>query len=428
MKKLLLLLICILPLNLFAVYWTTQYSGTVYDISFPDSLHGWAALGKTTDYKGRVLSTKDGGKTWTVKNIGSVSDTIELTSICFTDSLNGWAGGRWWSENIPGYLTCYEWIVMQTKNGFNTYYTKQEGYIPSNVHVWGGVMRMETADDSLFWSYYDYDESYYRAYFSDGKHKYEGEISSICFLDYLHGWVVYSYNFSPKTLLKTTTGVSNLSFSYSLATGINDIDFIDTLHGWAVGDTGKILYTNNGGVDSLWDTLTSGVTNKLTCVKFVDSLNGWAGGDGILLRTRDGGQTWVTEYSGTVSKICAIDTTYAWALSGGNILKYHPYVGVEENNAKHLMPNAELKIIKNKIYLSVPNNPPTADFASLNNGESKVSLTIYDLCGRLKEVIYSGTLNKGAYTFVSHIESNGIYFVNLSTGTHRETQKLILIK
>ncbi|MDD5530999.1 MAG: T9SS type A sorting domain-containing protein [bacterium] len=90
-------------------------------------------------------------------------------------------------------------------------------------------------------------------------------------------------------------------------------------------------------------------------------------------------------------------------------------VGIEETNDKCVMLNADLEIIKNNIYLSVPN--------TIN-----ADVKIYDLCGRLKEVVYTGTLSKGSYAFTSDIRNNGIYFVKFEAGNYKETKKLVLIK
>ena len=69
---------------------------------------------------------------------------------------------------------------------------------------------------------------------------------------------------------------------------------------------------------------------------------------------------------------------------------------------------SNMEIRKNKICLFASN--------SIN-----AELTIYDLCGRIKEVVYTGTLSKGDYTFTPNIKTNGIYFVRLSTICHSES-------
>ncbi|MDD5528767.1 MAG: YCF48-related protein [bacterium] len=393
--------------------WVTQYSsGYVYDISFPDSLHGWAALGTTTNLKGRVLSTKDGGKIWTEKIIGNTLDTVKLTNICFADSLKGWAGGSLGSYFSSKYLN--------TTNGFNTWAYGVKGCKFSCFQGYSSLIEMTLVSGKLFYRY-GWTDSGGNTAFIVGNGLYcemSGLSTAMCFTDLLHGWAIFSYYGGTRLFYRTVSGVKDLSFLYTFQNIINDIDFVDSLHGWAVGDTGKILYTDNGGNDSIWEPLTSGVTNNLTCVKFVDQLNGWAGGNGVILRTRNSGTTWEVEAttSDTVTKICAIDTTYAWALASGKIMKYQPYVGVEEKlNIKNQ--NAKMEIIKDKICLSVPNNEYT-----------NIRLTIYDLCGRLQSTVYSGTLTKGNYTFTPNIKTNGIYFVTLTTGNIKTTKKLILMK
>ncbi|MDD5530996.1 MAG: PQQ-binding-like beta-propeller repeat protein [bacterium] len=77
--------------------------------------------------------------------------------------------------------------------------------------------------------------------------------------------------------------------------------------------------------------------------------------------------------------------------------------------------NAKLKIVKEKIYLSVPNT-------------MEVDIKLYDVCGRLKQIFYIGILSKGNYIFDSSIKKIGIYFVVLRTGNITRTAKIIKLK
>lgn len=88
--------------------------------------------------------------------------------------------------------------------------------------------------------------------------------------------------------------------------------------------------------------------------------------------------------------------------------------GIEENSNLKSQ-TSKLNIAGNKICLSVPN-------------EISAELKLYDLCGRMKEIIYSGTLETGNYTFTPRIRTSGIYFVELVSGDYKETRKLILMK
>ncbi|MDD5528710.1 MAG: PQQ-binding-like beta-propeller repeat protein [bacterium] len=89
-------------------------------------------------------------------------------------------------------------------------------------------------------------------------------------------------------------------------------------------------------------------------------------------------------------------------------------MGTEEKlNIKNQ--KSKLKIIKGKIYLDVPN--------TIN-----ANIKLYDLSGRVREVIHTGVLDKGNYTFTPNFNKNGIYFVKVTVGNYQETKKLILIK
>jgi len=69
------------------------------------------------------------------------------------------------------------------------------------------------------------------------------------------------------------------------------VDFPATSVGFAVGRSGLILRTRDGG--SHWVKLKSGTQKWLTAVCFVDASHGWVvGKSGVLLRTSNGGKTW----------------------------------------------------------------------------------------------------------------------------------------
>jgi hypothetical protein len=72
---------------------------------------------------------------------------------------------------------------------------------------------------------------------------------------------------------------------------IRSISPIDSMRVWAVGDSGIILYTSDGG--NKWEKQISNTTYGLNSVSFCDSLNGWAVGyGGITLNTTNGGKSW----------------------------------------------------------------------------------------------------------------------------------------
>src|SRR5258708_17576822 len=63
----------------------------------------------------------------------------------------------------------------------------------------------------------------------------------------------------------------------------------------AVGEFGTILRTTDGGVT--WILQSSGTTNSLYGVSFADANTGTVvGRSGTILRTIDGGSTWTTQF------------------------------------------------------------------------------------------------------------------------------------
>ena len=102
------------------------------------------------------------------------------------------------------------------------------------------------------------------------------------------------------------------------------VHFIDQQTGWTVGYHGTILKTINGG--QTWVTQTSGTSSNLVGVIFVDHQTGWAAGhDGVILKTTNGGQTWAKQLSGTtkhLNYITFIDPQTGWVAGDqGTILK-----------------------------------------------------------------------------------------------------------
>ena len=73
------------------------------------------------------------------------------------------------------------------------------------------------------------------------------------------------------------------------------VDFLDKNIGIAVGDSGTILRTSDGG--STWERLNSGVNLALNSVSYIDTRNIVAVGDSaLILKTSDGGITWSPEF------------------------------------------------------------------------------------------------------------------------------------
>src|SRR5262245_15028625 len=99
---------------------------------------------------------------------------------------------------------------------------------------------------------------------------------------------------------------------------LNAVSFADASNGTAVGEGGTILRTTDGGAH--WTIQTSGYEGtgmSLFAVSFTDANTGVAGGwhlsngSAAVVRTTDGGNTWVTKYTNPGALIFGVSFTDA---------------------------------------------------------------------------------------------------------------------
>ena len=128
------------------------------------------------------------------------------------------------------------------------------------------------------------------------------------------------------TDLGDLAGISGVQGNWErLRTGrgayFHGLSFADETNGWAVGDSGQIIHTNDGGHS--WIRQTSGTIVSLQCVLFTDASHGWAGGYSNLIgRTTDGGASWTwtrpsVDSSATCMAMSFVSSTIGWA--GNNL-------------------------------------------------------------------------------------------------------------
>ena len=109
-----------------------------------------------------------------------------------------------------------------------------------------------------------------------------------------------------------------------LPTGNNlwDLHCIGTATCYAVGDSGTIVKTTNGG--ETWEGLNSGTRRFLLNVYCADMDTCWVvGGAGTILKTTDGGSSWEPQISGTSETLKGMDfvsESTGWIVGGGEII------------------------------------------------------------------------------------------------------------
>jgi photosystem II stability/assembly factor-like uncharacterized protein len=121
------------------------------------------------------------------------------------------------------------------------------------------------------------------------------------------------------TILTTTDGGINwISRNSGTTNTLRSVHFPNANVGYAVGDGGITLKTINGGID--W-TIIPSVSFRLYSTFFTDSQTGYAAGDSGIIKTTDGGINWVfhnTSYFLSSVFFPTKDTGYA---IGGEFIK-----------------------------------------------------------------------------------------------------------
>ncbi len=100
---------------------------------------------------------------------------------------------------------------------------------------------------------------------------------------------------------------------YPTSVNLFDVRFVTPTKGWITGKYGTILYTKDGG--DTWEAQESGTEEDLLRVAFVNEKTGWAAGkQGAIIHTDDGGKTWTTQYNARalLTKIFFLDEKEGW--------------------------------------------------------------------------------------------------------------------
>lgn len=298
--------------------------GRLYGVSFVNSNEGWAVGGKPYPWylttEGKILHTTDGGQTWEVQQKYNSC----LMSVHFVSKLHGWAvgengtivttlngGGAWTAQTAGTGYTLNDVDFVDDSYGWIAGVESPSGY--GNGRVW------RTTDGGSHWVQSGYFEGWSGDY---GKY-------SIDFIDRNIGYVAGAEE-GKGSVHKTTDGGQTwvekpLGGDYPILRGLN---FVSANEGWVVGDDGFIAHTTNGG--DTWELQASGTGRDLRAVSFVDSQRGYAvaaeyGTGNTLLKTTNGGLTWVEETTGAyrwsgMRGIAFPDPYHVWVVGDNSLI------------------------------------------------------------------------------------------------------------
>lgn len=262
------------------------------------------ALGVNSN--GELVETKDGGRSWAVKQSGLAS--AYAPRIVFTSAKIGWlylGDGRLYRSTDGG----ESWVTGLNSNFYGSFQ-----FIDANTGfaVSGGRLSRST-DGGISWvDVGTMPSGYTQAVFQSATHglaigngygvqetndggvswtpRYTGStlyLNTAAFTDAKTAWVLGSSG----DLLQSIDGGSTwqqISLPIASNISLNGIQFLDAKRGWIVGSGGTVLATVDGG--KTWQKQASGTSRSLWQVQFVDSKTGWIlGENGTLMVSGTGG-------------------------------------------------------------------------------------------------------------------------------------------
>ena len=188
-----------------------------------------------------------------------------------------------------------------------------------------------------------------------------------------------------------------------------------------------ILKTTDGG--TTWINQKSGTSTYLSSVYFADYNTGWIVSS-YIIKTTNGGANWIEQTSGTPHykySVFFIDNNIGWTVGdGGTILKTtNGGVSVGIQNVSSEIPD-KFSLLQN---FPNPFNPTTNIKFDIPK-KSFVKLVIYNLLGKEITTFVNEELNSGSYQADWNASEypSGIYFFRIEAEDFVLTKSMVLLK
>ena len=376
--------------------------------------------------EGKILNTTNSGTSWSEINCPV---TYNLYNVHFINADTGWVGGD--NNSITEIMRTTDrglsW-ELKTLSSSSDYGNHDIEFINGNP---GEPPRgFVTAGLSLVWTTDDYGENWVTSPIGGCG---ASDLESICFINKDEGWFVGTPSATSEVSIVHTTDGGQ---TYDIQTNptdpdikLNCVSFATNLQGVAVGLTGTILYTSDGGQN--WE-IRPYSSNRWQSVFLTQSGKAWAvGANGNIAYSIDWGYTWTAQQSGVTCELWEVffvNDDEGWIVGGGVGL---PGVILHTTNGGITGVNETNIVTQFELHQNYPNpfNPSTT-IKWQQPGTGLVSLTIYDVLGREIATLFDEELIAGKHETVFDASrfSSGIYFYQLIVGEFIQTKKMILLK
>lgn len=276
------------------ITWKALASGTtnnLLDVVFLNEHEGWMICesnkyelrrGETRTY---LLYTFDGAESWHRVNMDGYSRDLSLTRIIFDKNGKGWLlgeSGTFYTTDDGG----QRWIGKPAPSRFlllgGTMTNSQQG-----VLVGAASTIVYTSDGGINWrtgNLRDNNTAISKTISLTKKEPLSIRFTSVSFADEKLG-VAVGYS---GQIYVTNDGGKNWNAQKSDVTDdLFDAKFLNPNEGWIIGDKGTLLYTANKGNN--WESVNLGTTHRLERIFFITPERGWIVGFGgtILTFTAD---------------------------------------------------------------------------------------------------------------------------------------------
>lgn len=382
--------------------YVTEHS--ICDIEFIDQNTGYAVAGFGD---GDILKTTNAGETW-VSQVSSY--TLPLYGIAFTSANTGYLAG---SINIK-----------KTTNGGSNWI---DAYTSTTNEIFGDVFFTNANTGYVVGSYGKLLKTTNAGVNWNSTSIPGGGtfIGSIYFVNDNTGFVTGDNNAALKT---TDAGVTWAPMTVASGfTSLNNIFFTDVNTGYVSSSVGLFKTTNSGANWFQLGAPSGGYSN----VQFRGNFGYAVAGSGKIVKTIDGGNSWITQPTVTENPLYALyfnsdNFVYAGGVRGTMIktipteLLLTPILGNSNETPK-------------SFYLEQNYPNPFNPVTTIKFGVSKpgfVSIKVYDITGKIVDELMNSSLNPGSYEvkWEGSGFSSGVYFYSIKTNEFSETRKMILVK
>ncbi len=415
----------------------------IIDMTFTDSLTGYAKTNADADSITKILKTTNGGENWYI--IKNEPGTYTNYSFQFLNNNTGFIGVNYYGIGSALYKTTTGGISWDSLNSPVSFWNFEGISAVSMDEIWtvnrspfvGGVFR--TTNSGFTW------ERKFPPFAS-------GDRMKIYMINSRIGFFTDGYDIN--TTLRKTTDAGLTWLTIPNAHGWYDIYFKDSLNGWkSTFNIANLTKTTDGGLT--WDTLLttqSGNPNRgITNFKIINENLIWGvnfdsyllfpNGEyrGVILKTTNGGINWGYQLPDTSTGkilynfIDFTDSLKGWSYdfsekgvhtnTGGDSIT-NPFVSINNNNT---LTSESFKLFQN---FPNPFNPVTIIKYELSkSGLAKI--IIFNSIGQEIQILINEKQNTGIYEvkFNGSNLSSGVYFYTLEINGERiDTKKMILTK